>query len=103
KRKRCEPRWLIFRFQFRQSPSIFPFMGISESKFNYEVAIIGGGSAGYAAARITSEAGLGTVVFEGGEEVGGLCILRGCMPSKALLYAAEIMHLARHAGQWGLK
>src|SRR5438045_2066260 len=78
-------------------------MGTSESQFDYEVAIIGGGSAGYAAARITSEAGLATVVFEGGEEVGGLCILRGCMPSKALLYAAEIMHLARHAGQWGLK
>jgi len=37
-----------------------------------------------------------TVVIEGGEEVGGLCILRGCMPTKALLYAAEVMHLASH-------
>lgn len=44
-----------------------------------------------------------TVVIEGGNEVGGLCILRGCMPSKALLYAAEVLHLARNADTWGLK
>jgi pyruvate/2-oxoglutarate dehydrogenase complex dihydrolipoamide dehydrogenase (E3) component len=71
--------------------------------FDYDVAIIGGGSAGYAAARTTASAGLKTVVLEGGAAVGGLCILRGCMPSKALLYAAEVLHLARHAGTWGLK
>src|SRR5437667_4150785 len=75
----------------------------STGEFQFDVAIIGGGSGGYAAARTASADGLKTVVVEGGEEVGGLCILRGCMPSKALLYAAEIMHLARHAGQWGLK
>jgi pyruvate/2-oxoglutarate dehydrogenase complex dihydrolipoamide dehydrogenase (E3) component len=43
------------------------------------------------------------VVIEGGAEVGGLCILRGCMPSKTLLYAAEVRHLARHADIWGIK
>ena len=48
-------------------------------------------------------AGLKTVVIEGGREVGGLCILRGCMPSKALLYAAEVRHLAQHGATWGLK
>ena len=65
---------------------------------SYDAAILGGGSAGYAAARTAAAAGLRTVVIEGGPEVGGLCILRGCMPSKALLYAAEVLHLAR-AGQ----
>src|SRR5690606_10938596 len=40
--------------------------------------------------------GLKTVVIEGGEDVGGLCILRGCMPTKALLHASEVMHLVSH-------
>jgi len=72
-------------------------------RFDYDAAILGGGSAGYAAARTTAAAGLRTVVIESGEEVGGLCILRGCMPTKALLYAAEVMHLASHAAPWGIR
>ena len=71
--------------------------------FDYDVAIIGGGSGGYAAARTTAGQGLRTVVLEGGEQVGGLCILRGCMPTKALLYAAEVMHLASHSEAWGIR
>ena len=78
-------------------------MARSQIAFDYDVAVIGGGSAGYAAARTATAAGLRTVVLEGGEDVGGLCILRGCMPSKALLYAAEVMHLAQHAGVWGIQ
>ena len=72
-------------------------------KFDFDVAVIGGGSGGYAAARTAASAGLKTVVIEGGEEVGGLCILRGCMPTKALLYAAEVKHLAEHAETWGVR
>ena len=72
-------------------------------QFDFDVAIIGGGSGGYAAARTTAGAGLKTVVIEGGKEVGGLCILRGCMPTKALLYAAEVKHLAEHAETWGVR
>jgi dihydrolipoamide dehydrogenase len=71
--------------------------------FDFDVAILGGGSGGFAAARTTANAGLKAVVIEGGEEVGGLCILRGCMPTKALLYAAEIIHLARDTESWGLR
>ena len=72
-------------------------------QFDFDVAIIGGGSGGYAAARMAAGAGLKTVVIEGGEEVGGLCILRGCMPTKALLYAAEVKYLAEHAETWGVR
>jgi pyruvate/2-oxoglutarate dehydrogenase complex dihydrolipoamide dehydrogenase (E3) component len=72
-------------------------------KFDYDVAVLGGGSAGYAAARTAAGTGLKTVVIEGGEDVGGLCILRGCMPTKALLYTAEVMHLASHARPWGIR
>ena len=71
-------------------------------KFDFDVAVIGGGSGGYAAARTAAAAGLKTVVIEGGREVGGLCILRGCMPPKELLYAAEVKHLAEHAETWGV-
>ncbi len=70
--------------------------------FDFDVAIIGGGSGGYAAARTAASAGLRTAVIEGGDEVGGLCILRGCMPTKALLYASEVMHLATRAPTWGI-
>jgi pyruvate/2-oxoglutarate dehydrogenase complex dihydrolipoamide dehydrogenase (E3) component len=72
-------------------------------QFDFDVAVLGGGSGGYAAARTAAGAGLKTVVIEGGEEVGGLCILRGCMPTKALLYAAEVMHLASHPDPWGIR
>ncbi|HEY5346403.1 MAG TPA: dihydrolipoyl dehydrogenase [Verrucomicrobiae bacterium] len=72
-------------------------------RFDFDVAVIGGGSGGYAAARTAAGAGLKTVVIEGGEEVGGLCILRGCMPTKAMLYAAEVKHLAEHAATWGVR
>ena len=72
-------------------------------KFDFDVAVIGGGSGGYAAARTAAAAKLKTVVIEGGREIGGLCILRGCMPTKALLYAAEVKHLAEHAATWGVR
>jgi pyruvate/2-oxoglutarate dehydrogenase complex dihydrolipoamide dehydrogenase (E3) component len=71
--------------------------------YDFDVAVIGGGSAGYAAARQCAAGGLRTALLEGGEQIGGLCILRGCMPSKALLYAAEVRHLAQYAAVWGLK
>jgi dihydrolipoamide dehydrogenase len=72
-------------------------------KFKFDLAVIGGGSGGYAAARTAAGAGLKTVVIEGGKEIGGLCILRGCMPTKAMLYAAEVKHLAEHATTWGVR
>src|SRR5205807_4823018 len=78
-------------------------MSGTHGTFDYDLAIIGGGSCGYAAARTAAGEGLKTVVVEGGEEVGGLCILRGCMPTKALLYAAEVMHLASHSESWGIQ
>jgi pyruvate/2-oxoglutarate dehydrogenase complex dihydrolipoamide dehydrogenase (E3) component len=71
--------------------------------FDFDVAVIGGGSAGYAAARTTAAAGKRTVIIEAGEELGGLCILRGCMPTKALLHAADVRFQARRSKLWGLE
>jgi pyruvate/2-oxoglutarate dehydrogenase complex dihydrolipoamide dehydrogenase (E3) component len=74
-----------------------------QRKFDYDVVVIGGGSGGYAAARTASVSGLKTAVVEGGTEIGGLCILRGCMPTKALLYASDVLHLARRGDKFGLR
>ncbi|HEX7859930.1 MAG TPA: dihydrolipoyl dehydrogenase [Verrucomicrobiae bacterium] len=71
--------------------------------FEYDVAVIGGGSGGYAAARTCAAGGLKTVVLEGGEKVGGLCILRGCMPTKALLYSAEVLHTVKNSAPVGVR
>ena len=78
-------------------------MSNESGRRDYDVVIVGGGSGGYAAARTAASAGLRTAVVEGAQELGGLCILRGCMPTKALLYAAEARHLARHGDLWGLR
>ena len=76
---------------------------MTRSQYDFDLAVIGGGSGGFAAARTATAAGLKVAVIEGGEEVGGLCILRGCMPTKALLYAAEVMHLASHPEPFGIR
>jgi pyruvate/2-oxoglutarate dehydrogenase complex dihydrolipoamide dehydrogenase (E3) component len=78
-------------------------MSAPDRGYDFDFAVIGGGSAGYAAARTAAGEGIKVVVVEGGQEIGGLCILRGCMPTKALLYAAEVMHLAQHAEPWGIR
>lgn len=69
---------------------------------HYDFAILGGGSAGYAAARTAASLGLKTVVIDGSEELGGLCILRGCMPSKTLIESANRNLAIQHAAEFGL-
>ncbi|MCY4605882.1 MAG: FAD-dependent oxidoreductase, partial [Gemmatimonadetes bacterium] len=66
-----------------------------------DIAIIGGGSAGYAAARTAHAASANVAVIDQGPW-GGLCILRGCMPSKAILRSAEIASHLDRAAEFGL-
>jgi pyruvate/2-oxoglutarate dehydrogenase complex dihydrolipoamide dehydrogenase (E3) component len=68
---------------------------------HYDVAVLGAGSAGYWAARTAGSLGAKTALIDPGP-LGGLCILRGCMPSKALLRSSEILHLAQHAHEVGI-
>jgi pyruvate/2-oxoglutarate dehydrogenase complex dihydrolipoamide dehydrogenase (E3) component len=70
---------------------------------SYDLICIGGGSAGFNAARVAVSLGLRTAVVDGARALGGLCILRGCMPSKTLLYMAEVLHLAQKGKTFGLK
>ena len=69
----------------------------------YDFIVIGGGSAGYAAARTANELGARVAVVDSADELGGLCILRGCMPSKTLIYSAEALHLARQGKVFGFE
>ena len=67
----------------------------------HDVIVIGGGSAGYAAARTARDAGADVAIVDQGP-LGGLCILRGCMPTKAILRSAEVAALLRRAKEFGL-
>ena len=69
----------------------------------FDYIVIGGGSGGYAAARTAREVLDRVAIIDGAEELGGLCILRGCMPSKTLIYSAEVLHLAQQGEKFGLK
>jgi len=68
----------------------------------YDVAVIGGGPGGYAAAFQAADLGLRTVVIEQDPQLGGVCLLRGCIPSKALLHAARLITEAEEAQSWGI-
>jgi len=67
----------------------------------HDVIVIGGGSAGYAAARTAREQGADVAIVDSGP-LGGLCILRGCMPSKTLLRSSDVLSLMRRAAEFGL-
>ncbi len=70
---------------------------------DYDFIVIGGGSAGFNAARVAAALGQKVAIVDGAKDLGGLCILRGCMPSKTLLYSAEVLHCARMGRVFGLK
>ena len=67
----------------------------------YDIAIIGGGPGGYVAAIRAAQLGLKPVLIEE-ERIGGLCLNWGCIPSKALLWNAELVHLFRGAEEFGI-
>jgi dihydrolipoamide dehydrogenase len=71
---------------------------------DYDVVVIGSGPGGYVAAIRASQAGLETAIVEKEEteRLGGTCLLRGCIPTKAMLKTADIMDKMDHAGDFGL-
>jgi pyruvate/2-oxoglutarate dehydrogenase complex dihydrolipoamide dehydrogenase (E3) component len=73
------------------------------SRLHFDYIVIGGGSGGYAAARTAREKLEHVAIVDSSEILGGLCILKGCMPSKTLIYSAELLHLSQKAKNFGLK
>jgi dihydrolipoamide dehydrogenase len=68
----------------------------------YDVAIIGGGPAGYTAAIRAGQFGLKTALIERTDKLGGTCLHWGCIPTKALLFSAEIWDHLKHAADYGI-
>lgn len=67
-----------------------------------QIAIIGGGPGGYPAAFLASDLGFQVTLIELEDNPGGVCLYRGCIPSKALLHVARVIDESREAKEWGL-
>ena len=67
----------------------------------YDIIVIGGGPGGYVAAIRAAQLGFKTAVVER-EHLGGICLNWGCIPTKALLRSAEVLHQMKHAKDYGL-
>jgi len=67
-----------------------------------QLAIIGGGPGGYAAAFLAADLGMEVTLVEMEPRLGGVCLLRGCIPSKALLHVAKVLAEAKHLADWGV-
>src|ERR1700757_4144304 len=69
---------------------------------NVQLVVVGGGPGGYAAAFLAADLGLTTAIVDPEANPGGVCVYRGCIPSKALLYVAKLIDESRHASEWGV-
>jgi dihydrolipoamide dehydrogenase len=67
-----------------------------------QLAIIGGGPGGYAAAFLAADLGMQVILIDQEPNPGGVCLYRGCIPSKALLHVAKVLEDARQATHWGV-
>ncbi|HXZ31329.1 MAG TPA: dihydrolipoyl dehydrogenase [Terriglobales bacterium] len=70
---------------------------------NLHVAVIGAGPGGYAAAFLAADLGMKVTLIDKELNPGGVCLYRGCIPSKALLHVAKLIDEARHATNWGIE
>jgi len=68
-----------------------------------QLVVVGGGPGGYAAAFLAADLGLSVALVDPEINPGGVCIYRGCIPSKALLHVAKVLDEARHAKAWGVE
>ena len=67
-----------------------------------QVAVLGAGPGGYAAAFYAADLGMQVALIDEEKNPGGVCLYRGCIPSKALLHVAKVIDEAKHAGNWGV-
>ena len=67
------------------------------------VAVVGAGPGGYAAAFYAADLGMQVTLIDPEKNPGGVCLYRGCIPSKALLHVAKVLEEAKHAREWGIE
>src|SRR5215212_1356810 len=68
-----------------------------------QLVVVGGGPGGYAAAFLAADLGLSVALIDPEVNPGGVCVYRGCIPSKALLHVAKLVDESRHAKAWGVE
>ncbi len=72
------------------------------SAFSTQLAVLGGGPGGYAAAFMAADMGMQVTLIEAEARLGGTCLLRGCIPSKALLHVARVVTETHEMAEWGV-
>src|SRR5246127_2037972 len=70
---------------------------------NLRIAIVGGGPGGYAAAFLAADLGMKVTLIDPEVNPGGVCLYRGCIPSKALLHVAKLIEESHQAKNWGIE
>lgn len=75
---------------------------MTSSNFSFDVVIIGAGPGGYVAAIRAAQLGLSVAIVEKDKQLGGTCLLRGCIPTKALLESAAVYEQSKHAADYGV-
>ncbi len=73
-----------------------------DKSFNTEIAVVGAGPGGYAAAFLAADLGMDVVLIDPNKNPGGVCLYRGCIPSKTYLNAARVIHEAAESEKWGV-
>ena len=69
---------------------------------SHHIAVIGAGPGGYAAAFYAADLGMKVTLIDNEKNPGGVCLYRGCIPSKALLHVAKLLDESKHAKDWGV-
>src|SRR5215217_6507353 len=67
-----------------------------------QLLVLGAGPGGYAAAFLAADMGMQVTLIDEEKNPGGVCLYRGCIPSKVLLHVAKLIDESRHAGAWGI-
>src|SRR6202011_488748 len=70
---------------------------------NLHIAVVGGGPGGYAAAFLAADLGMKVTLIDPELNPGGVCLYRGCIPSKALLHVAKLLEESHQAKNWGIE
>jgi dihydrolipoamide dehydrogenase len=76
---------------------------MSDQTNHTQLAVVGAGPGGYAAAFLAADLGMKVTLIDAEPNPGGVCLYRGCIPSKALLHVAEVLSEAKHAANWGIE
>ncbi len=77
--------------------------GTSETTQKLHIAVVGGGPGGYAAAFLAADLGMQVTLIDPEVNPGGVCLYRGCIPSKALLHVAKLIEESQQAKNWGVE